>query len=163
MNYLKTLLLSSVAIAILVSLASCTGYPEGPKVSFTAAVDKISTTWRVKSAIENGTDVTARYNEEFFKFEEDGDFETIESTYSVSIPPFTQDTVLTVQGFGTWQFVADESGVEMLYAFSFQDPYNSEVFYREEINERYDILRLSQEELWLRNDSVFLKMEFFTE
>ncbi|MEM7372012.1 MAG: hypothetical protein AAF587_25575 [Bacteroidota bacterium] len=163
MNYIQSFLLGVFSLVILGLMGSCTGYSEGPKVSFTAALTKISTTWRIKSATENGADITDRYEEEFFRFKENGVFETLESTYVIAVPPFTLNDTTALQGIGEWKFVNDESGVEMLYSFSYTDPYNSDVTYREEVNQQYDILRLSQEELWLRNDSIFLKMEFFSQ
>jgi hypothetical protein len=164
MNHLQSYLLGVSFLLAALLAGSCTGYPDGPSVSFTSALTKISTTWRVKQATLNQTtDVTGEYENEYFRFNEDGEFETLEARFSISLPPFSQDTVIAAIGSGSWRFLEKETKVEMLYAYRFRDPYNSDIFYREEKNERYDISRLSQDELWLENDSLLLKLEFFSQ
>ncbi|MEM7654726.1 MAG: hypothetical protein AAF399_01245 [Bacteroidota bacterium] len=164
MKHFFPYLLSVVFLLVSLFLGSCTGYPDGPSVSFTSALTKISTTWRVKQAVLNNTeDVTTDYETEYFKFDEDGEFETLEARYQISLPPFTQDTIIPAIGSGTWRFLEEETMVELLYGYRFRDPYNSDIFYTEEQNERYEIRRLAEDELWLSNDSLFLKLEFFSQ
>jgi len=158
---MKQILAYLTAMVLLLGVAGCTGYPDGPSVSLTSAVSKLSTTWRIKQAIQNGTDITSEYDNEFFEFEEEGDFELLESTYDVSIPPFTMDTVLTVAGQGSWQFRNQQSQIELLYQVRVKDPFNSSVSYTRTFNELWTIDRLTKEEFWLSDDSTSLKLEFF--
>ena len=152
------LLLGFVAL-----LTACTGYDEGPAINFTSAEKKLADTWRIAEATQNGQDVTARYAEDYMEFSEEGDFLYFESQYAISLPPFTQDTVVGLVGQGTWQFVEQKQALELLYSFRYPDFYNLNYSYDVTRNEYWEILRLFEDELWLKNDSVTLKLEFFTE
>lgn len=156
----RTLALS-VAFILVVTLIGCTGYPEGPSVSFRNPTELISTTWRVQQAVQNGVDITSEYEGEFFTFEEDGGFRKLEVGYEISLPPFTQDTIFNALGTGDWQFRNDRSQVELLYQIFPFDPYVSGTFYEVTFNELWTIARLAEGELWLRDDSTELRMEFF--
>lgn len=159
---LPYLLLLALGAGMLLSVA-CTPYPEGPRVSFQSALSKISSSWQVREASLNGVDITSEYDGEFFSFDEDGDFQRLEKTFLITLPPFSQDTIVPIVGEGEWEFVNNNEEVEWLFSYTFRDPYNSDVRYSEEINERWMIDRLADGELWLRNDSMTLRMEFFTD
>lgn len=159
---LPYLLVLALGACLLLSVA-CTPYPEGPRISFQSALNKISSSWQVREASLNGVDITAEYDGEFYSFDEDGDFQRLEKTFQITIPPFSQDTILPIVGQGEWAFVNNNEEVEWLYDFTYRDPYNSDVRYTEQFNERWRIDRLADGELWLRNDSMTLRMEFFTD
>ena len=156
----STLLVGFFAISAWL-ISGCTGYPDGPGVSLTSAESKITTTWRIQDASLNGTEITDQFTEDFFKFDNDGEFQYFDANRLISIPPFTQDTLMPLEGVGTWEFVDGKKQVELLYNFQFKDPYNSEILYSEDINERWEITRLAEGELWMRNGDMFLKLEFF--
>lgn len=159
---LPYLLILAILATLLLSVA-CSPYPEGPGISFQSALSRISSTWQVREASLNGVDITAEYEGEFFAFDEDGDFQRLEKTFQISIPPFSQDTILPVVGEGDWEFLNKNEEVEWLFTYTFRDPYNSDIRYTEQVNERWSIDRLADGELWLRNDSMTLRMEFFTD
>lgn len=151
------------ALLLAVGFVGCTGYPDGPAVSFKNQTELLSTTWRVRQAIRNGdTDITDQYEGEFFEFGEDGSFRTIKVGYTRSIPPFTRDTTFNPIAAGEWQYRNDVTQVELLYRIQFADPYDPSILYVETFNELWTIARLAEGELWLRDDSTELKMEFFT-
>ncbi|MDX2285961.1 MAG: hypothetical protein NW241_17465 [Bacteroidia bacterium] len=149
------------AAVLLAATSGCTPYPEGPAISFRAALKQISTTWRIKEAIRGGNEVTAEFTDEYLKFEEDGDFSRLEKQFQIVIPPFTQNQTVSAVGSGEWDFVDGGAQLEVLYTFEFQDPYNSAVRYSEQYNERWEILRLAEGQLWIRNGDLTLKCEFF--
>lgn len=142
-------------------IAGCTGYADGPAINLKSAKTKIANTWRVDDASLNGVETTSSYTDDFLKFEESGDFTYFDALRLISIPPFTQDTLMPMEGFGDWQFLDGGKQLEVFYTFQFKDPYNPDITYSEDINERWEVTRLAEGELWLRNDSTILKLEFF--
>jgi hypothetical protein len=157
----RTLALLAV-ILFAVSLIGCTGYPDGPSVSFKNQTDLLSTTWRVRQAIRNGDiDIRDQYEGEFFQFDDNGGFRTLEVGYTVSIPPYTRDTTFNAIAVGEWQYRNDRSQLELLYRIQVYDPYNPGIVYLETFNRLWRIDRLAEGELWLSDDSTQLKMEFF--
>ncbi|MEZ4825309.1 MAG: hypothetical protein R3C61_03300 [Bacteroidia bacterium] len=141
--------------------AGCTGYSDGPAVSFKSAKSKISTTWRVADASLFGAEVTQAYAQDYFKFEDDGDFTYFDANRLIAVPPFTQDTMMPLEGIGKWEFHEGSQKLEVLYTFSFKDPYNPDITYTEDVNHRWEVTRLAEGELWLRDDSTILKLEFY--
>lgn len=152
---------SWIGLIAITLLVGCTGYPDGPAISFRSADELISTTWQIKDAISNNTDISAGFGGDYVTFRDGGDYRYFDGARTISLPPFTQDTTIAVEGVGEWRFVDGNSKVELFYAFEFEDPYNSDVTYREELNELWTIARLAEGELWLEDDSVLLKFEFF--
>lgn len=162
MNKLTTLFSTSVLILMSLVGGACTGFAEGPTVSLVSSLKKISNTWQVKEAAVNGIDVTARYKDDFFDFKDNGEYKTLDAARLVSLPPYTEDEIVPMVGEGEWNFL-DNNLIELLYTYDFPDPYNSSVRYSEQVYERWEIARLTQDRLWLRNDSLLLKMEFFVQ
>lgn len=150
-------------ILALFGLAACTGYPDGPAVSLRSAEVLISTTWKVKDAIRNGQDISGNYTDDYLTLRDGGDLRYFDANRVISLPPFTQDTTVDVEGIGEWHFVNGKSQVELFYSLEFQDPYNLDVTYREEVNQLWEVARLAVGELWLQDDSTLLKLEFFNE
>jgi hypothetical protein len=150
-----------IAVAIwsvgLLSLMGCTGYPDGPAVSLSAAEEKLLNTWVIEEAERNGMDVTDAYREDFFRFEAEGAFARQEGRFVVDVPPGASQ-VGEKLGRGEWVFRNEGTQVELLYQFRFDDPSNPSVEYLRNINELWDIRRLSRQELWLADDSTTLKM-----
>lgn len=159
----KTLIFFYIATFLTGSLllAGCTGYSDGPTLSLKSAKSKISTTWRVQDASLFGAEVTQNYAQDFFKFEEDGDFSYFDANRLIAVPPFTQDTIMPLEGIGEWQFLDGSKQLEVLYTFTFKDPYNPDITYSEDVNQRWEVTRLADGELWLRDDSTILKLEFY--
>ncbi len=146
----------------MIALVGCTGYPDGPAISFQSADELIATTWQVKDAISNNQDISAKYAGDYQTFRDGGEYRYFDELRKVSLPPFTQDTSIAMEGVGEWRFVNKKSQVELFYTFEFEDPYNPDVIYREEFNELWTVARLKEGELWLEDDSVLLKLEYYT-
>lgn len=152
-----TLFIAIFLIATLIGLSACTKYSDGPKLSLRSTKSKLARTWQMKEAVKNGVEITDQYKGGFFVFTEGGDFTTIDLKRMVKLPPFTQDTLLPILASGRWGLL-DANRIELLYAYSFADPYNTSVTYNEEVYEEWDILRLTPSELWIRNDSMRFKL-----
>ncbi|RMG67407.1 MAG: hypothetical protein D6722_13185 [Bacteroidetes bacterium] len=157
------LYLPLLAIALFAFQTGCNKYPDGPGASFRSATSRISTTWDIKAANQDGVDITDQFEGEFFEFEEDGSFRRLETDFLISLPPFSQDTIVNIVAEGEWTFIEDETQVELFYTYTFRDPYNSSILYNEEVNERWEIRRLTQDELWLRQEGTTIRFEFFNE
>ncbi|TAE46912.1 MAG: hypothetical protein EAZ89_19105 [Bacteroidetes bacterium] len=155
----NTLLLLIVPVVVLASLLSgCTGYADGPALSVKRAEVLILRKWKVDEAVQAGSDITAQFAGEFLEFKAEGVFRRQESTFPINIPPFTQNTTLALTGEGEWQFLDDKRVIEVLYTFSYVDPYNSAVLYRKTENEFWEITRLTEEELWLESGDTTLRL-----
>ena len=163
MTQLKHNFVSLCAIFLLVlgfTFQGCTGYDDGPAISFRSEETKLANTWRIQGASLRGIEITDVYTDDFYRFKEGGDFERLDAAKLISVPPFTQDTIVTESGIGSWQFLK-KNKLEILYTYTIPDPYDSDISYTEEHYEVWEIDRLTQEELWLRNDSLTFKMGIF--
>lgn len=163
MTQLKHNFVALCAICLMVlgfTFQACTGYDDGPAISFRNEEIKLANTWRIQDASLRGIEITAEYDGDFYRFKEEGDFERLDAAKLISVPPFTQDTIVTESGIGSWQFLKDNK-LEILYSYIIPDPYDSDISYTEEYYEVWEIDRLTPEELWLRNDSLTFKMGIF--
>ena len=162
MNKFFTLIFAGSILILGLAQSACTGFAEGPAVSFTSTTKKLSTVWQVKEAALHGVDITQTFKSDFFDFKDDGEYMRLDASRLVSLPPFTQDTLVSMIGEGEWNLL-DKNTLELLYQYEFPDTYNPDVRYLEEQYERWEIARLTEDRLWLRNDSMLLKMEFFVQ
>ncbi|MEZ4685231.1 MAG: hypothetical protein R3B47_03960 [Bacteroidia bacterium] len=120
-------------ILILLTLAGCTGFEDGPKISFADPATIIANEWAVREAIKRGTDITAEYASDVLTFEEQGAFSYLETSRIVTNPPFTRRDTITVIGTGSWDFLDGKDEIEILYKFEFKDLYDPEnITYTEE-------------------------------
>jgi hypothetical protein len=154
-----SLLLMAAAFLALGAFSGCTGYADGPSVSFRKAEDLLIRKWVVTAASDANADISAEYANEFFDFQLEGIFRRAENAYPLSIPPFTQDGNIAVVGEGQWSFLEDERVIELIYTVEYTDPFNSSVKYRELFNEVWEITRLTETELRLRNGALRLRLE----
>lgn len=147
-------------ILILVStffLGACTSFSEGPAISLRTVRKKMDKTWKVKEAVKFGKENTELYKDGYFIFTEDGSFSSLDTKRYVKLPPFTQDTALAIVSNGQWRLL-EKNKFELLYNYTFKDPYNPLLSpYNSEAYEQWEILRLSQTELWIKNDSMSFK------
>lgn len=143
---------------ICAALAGCTGFEDGPALSFKATEKQIANDWTVDEALLLNTDITDRYTSDVITFEEAKGFNYLDASRIVSFPPFTSTDTVAALGNGRWDFLDKNNMIELLYTFTFRDQYDTTIIYAEERYEQWEIQRLTSEELWLRNDSVSLKL-----
>ena len=107
---------------LLLGVAGCGKYEDGPGFSLLPKTERLSNTWRVAQATEDGHDITSRYTENNYT-------ETYESN------GFYSYSANTGIGAGRWEWSDDRLSVRR-YAVDGQP---SRVLY---------ILRLKEKELW---------------
>ncbi len=119
-----------VGIILVSSLMSCSKYPDGPSISLRTKKERVANTWVIKQALRNGNDVTSDYTAYTLTLTKDGDAQLV-ATYVFGTATFQGNTN------GTWSF---ESSKEHIY-FDYQN---------NDFDNKYQILRLKEDELWIR-------------
>jgi hypothetical protein len=157
MKYRSTLLIRLLAFSLL-AIYSCTGYNDGPTLSFVAPAKKMARTWQFQEVILYQTEVTANYAGDFIEFEEDGGFSSLDAERIISFPPFTISDTLPVLGRGEWDFLDKKNRLEMFFTYNYQDQFVDTLFYQEEMYQQWTITRLTEEEFWMENDSMRVKL-----
>lgn len=137
-------------------LSACTDYSEGPALSLRTTRKKMSATWKVKEAVKFNQEVTPLYKDGFFTFTNAGGYSSIDTKHLIKLPPFSQDTSVVISAQGEWALL-DKSHFELIYTYSYNDPYNTNVVYNDEVYEKWEILRLTPDEFWIKNDSCRFK------
>lgn len=128
---IKNILLGGALLSLFV-LPSCNKYEEGPGVSLRSKTERVSNTWMIDQAFRNGEEVTDEYDEFTLRTTKDGDAE-LAAIYSAGSFSFEYETD------GTWSFKDNKETLEL--DFENDDADNS-----------YQILRLAEDELWIREN-----------
>lgn len=126
----KTKILLFSAMFLTVSMFSCSKYEEGPALSLRSKKERIANTWKIEKAYRSGQDVTEDYDQYLLTMGKDGDASLL-ATYTSGAFTFQFQTN------GTWKF---ENSKEVL-VLDFED---------DDADAKYQILRLKEDELWLR-------------
>lgn len=125
---------------------SCGKYEEGPKISFASKKARVANTWAIEKKMMGSTDITGSYRQtiesESYVMEEDGKYSWIETT--VAIPPYPSQTTTET---GTWQFANKDKELTKL-----SNAPGS-------ITDTYTIVRLKNNEMWLRQTYGTLTIE----
>lgn len=129
-----------LAFALLgtILLASCSKYDDGPAFSLRSKKERIANTWRVQKATNNGNDVTTSFEEYQLQMLIDGDA-TLAALYTLG------DLTFEFQTNGTWSLVNNNEDLRL-------DLQNDAA------DATYEILRLMEEELWLREKGGSLEL-----
>jgi hypothetical protein len=123
----------SIAILALFSatlLTSCSKYEEGPLISFRSKKARIANTWQVEQALEDGEDITDQYDQYELEMLDNNDA-SLAALYTLGDLTFEYETD------GTWSFEDSKEQLEL----DFED---------DDADRIYDILRLKENELWLK-------------
>lgn len=109
---------------VLLSVASCGKYEEGPGFSLRSKKARVANEWKVDYAYDHDDqrEITADFTGETWEFTKDGEFFERENR--------------ELDDAGTWEFISDKE--EIIISFP------TEV-------ERYTILRLKENEMWLKD------------
>jgi hypothetical protein len=131
-NFMKRIKITVALIAatIMISATSCSKYEDGPGVSLVPRDERVANTWEFDKVYEDGEEVTENYDQYELYTSSDGDAQ-LDAEYN-----FGGVTVETSTN-GTWEFQNDEENISFDYEDDDQD-------------NTYQILRLTQDELWLR-------------
>ena len=120
----------AIILALTIVGTSCKKYEEGPFISFRSKKERVANTWKIDKAYENGQETTGSYDQYRLYMSKDGDA-SLTSIYSTS--NFTAE----FETDGTWMFVNNKENIQ----FDYQD---------DDADETYQILKLKENELWLR-------------
>lgn len=123
----------SIAILALFSAAlftSCSKYEEGPLISFRSKKARIANTWKVEQALEDGEDITDQYDQYELEMLDNNDA-SLAALYTIGDLTFEYETD------GRWSFEDSKEQLEL----DFED---------DEADRVYEILRLKENELWLK-------------
>lgn len=118
--------------AVMLSTASCSKYEEGPAISLRSKKARVANTWKIESAYRNGNDVTADYDQYQLQMTTNGDAKLV-ALYT------SGNFTVEYETDGTWKFSDDKETLVL-------------DFNNDEADTRYQILRLKEKELWLREE-----------
>lgn len=116
--------------AVVLITSGCNNYDDGPGISLVPRADRVANTWIIERAIANGDDITAAFEQYVLTLGTDNSA-TLEAAYTLF------GVVITNETTGTWAFANDQEELVL----DFED---------DQADGTYQILRLTQEELWLR-------------
>ena len=133
------ILLSAIGI-LLISSTGCQKYPEGPLLSIHSKTERVANDWKVAQALDNGNDVTTDYNEYELNLSKSGGA-TLSAKYVVlgSTLEFVTD--------GKWAFVNNKEKL----SFDFENNAGDGI---------YRILKLKEDEMWLKQDDGSVELHF---
>lgn len=135
--------LSIASILIIITLGSlstgCGKYDDGPEFSLRSRKERIANTWRVENAMNGGNDVTSSFDQYELKMSKEGGA-TLTANYALGDLTFEYATS------GTWKLVNNDEDLQL-------------DFENNDADETYTILRLKEEELWLRENGGELELQ----
>ena len=128
MKKLRLIALSTVLLFAF-SFTSCK-YEEGPTISLRPKNERIANTWVIDKAYHNGEEVTDEYDQ-----------------YELYLTTDNKASLTVVYSGGTFTFEYNTSGV---WAFANSKEELVLDFEDDEADRTYEILRLAEKELWLK-------------
>lgn len=135
-NYMKTLRLI-MAVTGLFTFTMCNKYDEGPMLSLRSKTERVANNWKVAQAIEDGKDVTGDYNKYELDLTKTGNAR-LSAEYKFVRVSYKFETD------GTWSFVNDKENISFNYK-------------NDDADAVYRILKLHEDEMWLRKDGTTLE------
>ena len=135
MNIQKTLV---IGIAAMMLTTGCKKYEDGPAVSFRSKKARIANTWRVDKALNGSEDVTSDFDQYELQMLTNGNA-TLSALYHLG------DLSFEFQTNGTWSLENNNEDLRL-------------DFENDAADETYEILRLKEDELWLRTKSKDLEL-----
>lgn len=135
MNIQKTLV---IGIAAMMLTTGCKKYEDGPAVSFRSKKARIANTWRVEKALNGSEDVTSDFDQYELQMLTNGNA-TLSALYHLG------DLSFEFQTNGTWSLENNNEDLRL-------------DFENDAADETYEILRLKEDELWLRTKSKDLEL-----
>lgn len=127
---MKKIRYTGLAVSLLLVAASCSKYEDGPMVSLRSKKARVANDWTFVKVTDDGEDVTDSYDEFELTLQEDGDASLV-AQYDWGDFSFEFETD------GTWMLTDNKEVLEL-------------DFESDDADEEYQILRLTENELWLR-------------
>lgn len=129
-------LLSLIVVSSLTT--GCGKYEEGPEFSLRSKKERIANTWRIESASDGGNDVTSAFTAYALMMNKDEEA-TLTANYALGEITFQFATA------GTWDLINNNEDLEL-------------DFENNDADRTYQILRLKEDELWLREKGSDLEL-----
>lgn len=117
---------------------SCKKYEEGPAVSLSSRTDRVANTWVFAYAEEDGQNVSAEFDQYELFMNTSGEA-TLDASYTIFGTTYSDQTT------GTWSFQDEQKNLRLDFEDDSQDG-------------EYRILRLTKDELWLKDLSQNLEI-----
>jgi len=136
----KGKILLSMAAILLFSVVGCKKYPDGPLLSVRSKSERVANNWKVGQAFDNGKDVTSDYDRYELSLTKSGSA-SLSAKYVVLASTFEYVTN------GTWSFVSSKEKI----SFDFDN---------NEADGVYEILKLEEEEMWLKKDGGSVELHY---
>jgi len=135
----KTLIITAIIATMAVG---CKKYDDGPTVSLVSKTNRLDNTWEVDKAYDEGKDVTSSYNQYTLKLTKSGSASlTAKYTYG----PFSYEGTTN----GTWVFQNSKEDIKL----DFDD---------NDADATYEILRLTSNELWVKERAGTVELHLDT-
>lgn len=131
-----------IALVVILSATSCSKYPDGPMFSLRTKTERVTNNWKVAQALDNGVDETADYTKYELDLAKDGGA-TLAAKYVTFGVTYEFVTV------GTWSFVDDKNKISF-------------VLDNDDANGVYQILKLQEDEMWLKKDQGTIELHYVT-
>jgi len=139
MNLSTAIKLFSFIILSAVLATACKKYEDGPTLSLRSKKERIANSWRISEATRDGDDVTNGYDQYELTLTKDGDA-----------------TLVVRYDFGDFEFSAETDGT---WTFSDNKQELRLDFENDDSDATYQILRLTEDELWLRQEGEDLELK----
>jgi hypothetical protein len=136
------IILLSIATAILITINGCKKYPEGPVISLRTKTERVANNWKVAQALDNGNDVTSDYIKYELALTKTGSA-SLTAKYKILGIDFDYTTD------GTWVFASNKEKI----SFDFDNNSSDGV---------YKILKLKEDEMWLKEDAGNVELHLVT-
>jgi hypothetical protein len=127
-----------MALVAAATFTSCQKYDDGPFFSLRTREERIANTWKVEKAMNGDNDITSSFEQYELKLKKNRDA-TLTAQYALGSLSFEFATS------GTWDFENSSEDVR----FDFEN---------DAADETYEILRLKETELWLREKDGDLEL-----
>ena len=124
------------------SITSCKKYPDGPEISLRSKTERVANNWRVEKAMDGNSDVTSDFEKYDITFTK-GHRATLSANYKFFGATYAYTTE------GTWSFASNNEKLVVDYDSDSAD-------------RTYIILRLMEDEMWLREEGGTLVLHLVT-
>lgn len=122
--------LFTAAVVVFTMLAGSCKYEDGPIVSLRSKEQRLANTWKVESAYNDGNNVTSSYDQYELQMLTDGKAR-LAAIYTLGNVTFEYETD------GRWELINDKEDLKL----DFED---------NDADRTYQILRLKEKQLWIR-------------
>jgi len=141
LGLMRTMTTASILASITLATLSvgCGKYDDGPDFSLRSRNERIANTWNVENATKGGSDVTSFFTQYELKMSKDGEA-TLSANYALG------DLTFEFATSGSWELVNKDEDLKL-------------DFENNDADETYEILRLKEDELWLREKDSDLELQ----